>query len=184
MDTLLSRFTARLAVVLAIAILAVFAVQVSTSVAKFIRWLYGSGCSAADDRLIPAMESLAVLNADSSEVTPKGNVRSGCYWKDGHVYASRLYRVSGSRSSAVAYIERMAMEDGWRRAAVSSDVLDRVNDHRCFAKSIGSAHAYLQIWFPSDDGVGPSDELSIDINATHNELSNIAYPFCRGDEVE
>ncbi len=127
--------------------------------------LFGSdsGCAGAEQRLLPALSSLAILGQAPQTAEPLGGRSSGCEPDDQYVYVAQSYRFTGARTDVLAFYDQQATQAGWRRPAAGPSA---TNDRSlCYVGSVGGATAFTYVWFPGDSGLAASDEYNVTVSA-------------------
>ncbi|WP_336211936.1 hypothetical protein [Nonomuraea sp. LPB2021202275-12-8] len=126
-----------------------------------------SGCAGAEERLLPALTSLAILDQAPGQAVPQGDRSTGCEPDDQFVYVGQSYRFSGARADVLSFYEQHAAQYGWRRAPVTpSEPQDK---SLCYTGSIGGARTFAYVWFPADSGLASPDEYNVTVSAREGE---------------
>ncbi|MEV0196556.1 hypothetical protein [Nonomuraea sp. NPDC050691] len=121
----------------------------------------GSGCTPAEEDLVPVLRSQKVLAVHPDGALPR-NDHSGCFPDDPFPYAGTFYEFAGPREQYTTFYGRAVRADGWRpivTAQLSEDV--------CYTKKIGDAVAFLSVTEHSVEGVRG---YGIDISASRGDV--------------
>lgn len=135
-----------------------------------------SGCAGAEERLLPVLSSLAILDQAPAGAEPLGGRSSGCEAADLHVYVGQNYRFTGARADVLSFYDQRATQSGWRRAAANPSV---TNDRSlCYTGSAGGAAAFAYVWFPSDSGLAASNEYNVTVSALDGKSPTAGAVMC------
>ncbi|MFD0884439.1 hypothetical protein ACFQ08_07710 [Streptosporangium algeriense] len=144
------------------------ALLMATGVFVFSRSIFaGYGCTEEIEELLPALESLSVLDAHPDSAEEEGGRRSGCESDDEYVYVRKSYRSPLPPASLTQFYEQAAVADGWTRC---SPYLKGVF---LFEKPLQKTLMNLSVAFPKNAPKGNEGEYEIEVR-----VSNENYGKC------
>jgi hypothetical protein len=135
-----------------------------------------SGCAGAEERLVPALSSLAILGQAPAGAEPLGGRSSGCEADDLHVYVGQNYRFTGARGDVLSFYDQQATQAGWQRARTNPTVT--TDRSLCYTGSVGGATAFAYVWFPGDSGLAAANEYNVTVSALDGRSPDPGAVMC------
>lgn len=129
-----------------------------------------SGCTPAEEDLIPALEAQKVLDVRPGGAVPQGS-SPGCFDDDPFPSVGRSYRFSGTSEEYISFYDTAARNDGWRPVEVASG-------DPCYTKRIGDFTAFFSMTPALASGLGDAMEYDVGIAAVHGEAPESAEFLC------
>lgn len=134
------------------------------------------GCTAQDERLVPAIQSLPILEQHPLGAT-KIQSSGGCDPEGRYAYATRRYHYTGTPETAVAFYLQVGNKDGWSVAArkpspaLTPGRLATQTARVCLKKSVDDSSVFLNLVFERDLNQGSSDEYRLEVRTSLNPRS-------------